>query len=54
MQWLYILLCAYWLMIDYYLWKLLLLKVMFSNKKGLCVCLGCRFYGYTFFNMIIF
>ena len=31
-----------------YLLELLLLKLNFSKKWGLCVCVGCEFYRYAF------
>ena len=48
MQWLYILLYAYWLMIDDYLWELLFLNVIFSmNRVYVYVC-GVSFVGILF------
>ena len=48
MQWLYILLCAYWLMIDDYLWELLLLNVIFSMNRVYVYVWGVSFVGILF------
>ena len=54
MQWLYILFCAYSLMIDDYLWELLLLKVSFSEKGVYVYVWGVSFCGYAFLTWLLF
>ena len=42
------------LVFDDFLWELLLLKVIFSKKRGLCTCLGCEFCVYAFLTWLLF
>ena len=42
------------LIFDDFLWELLFLKVIFSKKRGLCICLGFEFCEYAFLKWLFF